>query len=72
MTFREHKKVTIYGDASGYKTCAVTVHPDGSMTRADVRLDLSVKIKNISEAARIVGMSRENFIKVRDELRSNI
>jgi hypothetical protein len=36
------------------------------MTRADVRSDLAVRLRNISEAAAVVGMTRADFIAARD------
>ena len=61
--------ITIYGKTAGYRSCAVSVSPDGTMYRADVPLELATRIRTIAEAAGAVGMTRKEFIDTRNCLR---
>lgn len=53
----------------GADRVSVRVLPDGTMYRADVPLDHAIRIRTIQEAAKALGMSREEFINERDRLR---
>lgn len=62
-------QVTVYGQKKGFRSASVIVMPDGTMYRGDVDLALAIRLKNLTEAAKVVGMTRDEFIKARDEAR---
>ena len=67
---KPHPRVFINGVRKGYRSASVIVWPDGSMTRGDVRLDFATTIPNLTAAARVVGMTRDEFIAARDAARA--
>ena len=65
----EHPRVVIHGTRKGYRSASIIAWPDGSLTRGDTRLDLCIGIPTIADAARVVGMTRDEFIAARDTAR---
>ena len=65
----EHPRVVIHGTRKGYRSASVIVWPDGSTTRGDIDLALCIGIPNLTAAARVVGMTRDEFIAARDAAR---
>ena len=65
----EHARVVIHGARRGYRSASVIVWPNGSMTRGDTDLTLCIGIPTIADAARVVGMTRDEFIAARDTAR---
>lgn len=61
--------VTIKGTRRGYRSARVIVWGDNSMTRGDVDLSITTLIRNLTDAGRVVGMTREEFIAARDAAR---
>lgn len=64
------KPVTIKGTRNGFRSASVVVCDDGSMYRGDVQLDLATRIRSLTEAAKVVGMTRAEFIAERNKLRA--
>lgn len=56
----------IKGKRTGFRSASVAVWPDNTMTRADIRSDLAVRLRSIADAAKVVGMTRSEFIAARD------
>lgn len=66
----ERPRVVIHGTRKGYRSASIIAWPDGSLTRGDTRLDLCIGIRSLTAAARVVGMTRDEFIAARDAARA--
>jgi hypothetical protein len=62
MTRNRTEPITI---TSPTREATVTIWPDGSMTRGDVEAHLATRLRTLTAAAGVLGMTRDEFIAAR-------
>lgn len=65
-------RIIIKGSKRGYKSISIQIFQGGQMLRGDVRQDLAMVIKNQTEAAEIIGMTRDEFRAILTPLRAEM
>lgn len=64
--------IHIKGTKRGFRSISIMVYQNGQMLRGDVRLDLAAVIPNQTEAASIIGMTRDEFRAILTPLRAEM